>query len=133
MRSRYLFGLLAVLLAGCAQFAGPRPVSPEQIDAWLAEQNYGSALTALAAIPDAAPQRDLLLSRREQVLTQAHEYEKAALELVRNKEEEQDFSAAVTELRIALTNYPQSELLADEQNGCCRGSSMRCARSTISC
>ncbi len=104
-----------MLLAGCAQFAGPRPITPGQIDAWLAEQNYGSALSALTNIPDAAPQRDLLLSRREQVLAQAHDYEKAALELVRNKEEEQDLAAAFTELRIALANYPQSELLANEQ------------------
>jgi hypothetical protein len=107
--------LLAVLLAGCAQFAGPRPVTPGQIDAWLAEQNYGSALTALAIIPDNAPQRELLLSRREQALAQARDYEQAELDLVRNKEQEQDFAAALTELRAALVNYPQSESLAEEQ------------------
>ena len=115
MCSRYWLGLWVVLLAGCAQFAGPRQVTPAQIDAWLADQNYGSAITALANIPDAAPQRDVLMSRREQVLAQARDYEKAALELVRNKEEDQDFAAAFTELRIALANYPQSELLAKEQ------------------
>lgn len=104
-----------MLLAGCAQFAGPRPVAPGQIDAWLAEQNYGSALAALANIPDAAAQRDLLLSRREQVLTQARDYEQAVLDVVRNKVKKQDFAAAFTELRIALANYPQSELLASEQ------------------
>jgi hypothetical protein len=115
MNSRLWVVTLVVLLAGCAHLAGPRPVTPEQIDAWLADQNYGSALTALANIPDNAPQRDLLLSRREQVQAQARDYEKAALDLVRNKEEDQDFAGAFTELRIALANYPQSELLAKEQ------------------
>jgi len=114
MRSRYWFGLLIALLAGCAQLAGPRPVTSDQIDVWLADQNYGNALTALANIPDDSPQRDLLLNRREQVLVQARDYEKAALELVRNKEEEENFAGAFTELRIALANYPQSELLTKE-------------------
>ncbi len=104
-----------MLLAGCAQFARLRPVTPEQIDAWLADQNYGSALAALSDIPANAPQRDLLISRRAQVLSQAHEYEQAELELVRNKEEDQDFASAFTELRIALANYPQSKLLVKEQ------------------
>lgn len=113
--SGYWFVLLVVLLTGCAQFAGPRPVTSDQIDTWLAQQNYGSALTALANIPATAPQRDELLGRRAQVLAQAQDYEKAELELVRNKEEEQDFAGAFTELRIALANYPQSELLAAEQ------------------
>ncbi len=106
---------MVVLLGGCAQFGAQRTVTPEQIDAWLGDQNYGSALTALANIPADSPRRELLLKRRAQVLEQAHEYEQAELDLVRNKEDDQDFASAFTELRIALANYPQSKLLAKEQ------------------
>lgn len=109
------FWPLLVLLAGCVPLSGVREITPAQIDAWLAEQNYGSAIAALANIPDTAPQRDVLIKQREQVLAQAREYEQAELELVRNREEDQEIAAAFTELRIALRNYPQSELLAKEQ------------------
>lgn len=113
--NRYWFGALVALLAGCAQLAGPRPVTPAQIDVWLDEQKYGSALAALAIIPDTAPEREQLLSRRESALAQARDYEQAVLEQVRDKEQEQDLATALRELRTALANYPQSELLAEER------------------
>ncbi len=115
MADNYWVGVLLALLAGCAHVAGPHPDTPEQIDVWLAEQNYGRALNASANIPGNAPQRELLLSIRARVLAQAHEYEQATLELVRNQEKGGDIAAALAELRSALRNYPQSEQLANEQ------------------
>lgn len=115
MPNKGLLGFLILLLAACATYPKNIPLTEQQIDAWLAEQNYGRALAELERIPVDNPQYPQLLVKRDQVRDRARDYEAAVLALARDLVEEQELGAALLELRLALTNYPQSKQLAQEQ------------------
>ncbi len=115
MTSRCLLGLVILLLAACATFPESTPLTEQQIDAWLAEQNYGRALTALESIPADNPQYSQLRAKRGQVRDLARDYETAVLALVSDLAQDQELGAALLELRLALNNYPQSKPLVQQQ------------------
>jgi len=115
MFNRGLLGLLILLLAACASIPKNSPLTEQQIDAWVAEQNYGHALAALENIPVDNPQFSQLLAKRSQVQDLARDYAAAVLALVGDLVEDQELGAALSELRLALENYPQSKPLAEEQ------------------
>lgn len=115
MYSRFLLGAMGAILAGCAQFPVQQPVTFEQVNAWLVEQQYGKALTALENLPADTPQRAQLLAMRTQIQERARNYENTTLALVRDQEQDQEFGAALSQLRVARHNYPQSVALAEEE------------------
>lgn len=115
MRSPFLLAVMLATMAGCAQFSIRQPVTPDQINAWLVEQQYGKALTALDHLPADYPRRAQLLALRPQVQERARSYENSTLALVRDQADDEEFGAALSQLRVARHNYPQSAALAAEE------------------
>lgn len=115
MPRSFLWAVVLAMLAACAPLAIQRPVTPEQINAWLVDQQYGRALAALDHLPADYPQRARLLALRPQVQERAHSYENATLALVRDQADDEAFGAALSQLRVARHNYPQSAALATEE------------------
>ncbi len=109
--TRFLLILIFLVLSACAQLPQRSTIGPEQIDAWLAEQEYGNALAALQRQvqlrPDDAASRERLYSAWQQASRFAAERIAGAETLARQSR----WNQALQQLDGALERWPQSAVL----------------------
>ncbi len=109
--SRLTVLLLLLLLSACAQWPQRSVIGPEQIDAWLAEREYGNALAALQRQVQWRPDDVVLRKRLHNAWQQASRY---AAEQIAEAEElarQSHWDEALQKLDDALRRWPQSAML----------------------
>ena len=108
---------MLLLLSGCSTLIkhdGLPPIS--QIDTWVAQNQYGIALSSLERI---SPNEKLFVTyvnKRKEVKRLARSYEKNILALAQKDIDKGNWSAAILSLNTALNNYPTSMLIHERHN-----------------
>lgn len=113
-----LLGLFCLLIqSGCAvlNVSGDVP-SLEQINQWVANDEYGRALSALEHIPHNTPRFAAYVNKRTQILVKAAKYERQIQLTAKKDIEKQDWTAALAIYDEALLKYPGSEMLRKQQS-----------------
>jgi tetratricopeptide (TPR) repeat protein len=110
MKWPLLFGLIPILLGGCALLPSQ---APQDVDTLLAQQQYGRALESLARVDPKSPDYAAMAERRREVEAQAANYEQAVREQARRYIAIDDWAAALDHYDEALARLPQSMVLRD--------------------
>lgn len=115
MMVRYctLFTLI-LLLQGCAYLHSLNSELPQQIDEWVAANEYGKALDTLSYVSKTHKQYALLQKKKHSILLKAKEYEHNQHLSAQNMEHNGEWYKAELIYISALDKYPQSKLLASE-------------------
>ncbi|WP_126456128.1 hypothetical protein [Sulfuriflexus mobilis] len=85
--------------------------SMERIDAWVADDEFGQALSSLEHIPAETPNFSAYVSKRKEVALLADNYERRILAELDNNTNKQDSASRLSLLDKALGKYPDSEAL----------------------
>ncbi|GEM_PF-2745757 len=111
MKGFFVIMVVFVAFSGCAQLPRESTIGPEQIDAWLAEGEYGNALATLQRRvqlrPDDAAARERLYNAWQRASRYASEQIAEAERLVQQSR----WEAAFQRLDEALDRWPQSAVL----------------------
>jgi len=121
MRAGRALGAVAavVLLAGCANLDLGRLTRvdserlAEQVDAWVADRQYGRALQALSRVDPKDPLYERLAQRRRDVQALAEAYEQDVRERAGKAVDEGDWAKALDLYDEALARLPESTVLRD--------------------
>jgi tetratricopeptide (TPR) repeat protein len=85
--------------------------SIKQIDAWIADDEYGHALTSLEHIPVNTPNFAAYVSKRKEVELLAEKYEQRVLKELERISDKKDSASKLSLLDGALEKYPASDIL----------------------
>jgi len=108
--------LLPLAFSGCAVVETTNQLPTlEQIDTWVANEEYGRALSAISQIPATEPQYQAYVQRRIDTSARAELYEQRILTETEKDVEQKDWTAALTTLDNSLKNYPSSAVLRQRQ------------------
>ncbi|NIR32603.1 MAG: hypothetical protein GWN84_25540, partial [Gammaproteobacteria bacterium] len=111
--SRLLLALMLATLTGCAQLPLGRAPSPEQIDRWVAQHEYGRALEAIDRLPKDDPAAAPLRERRSEIVRQARAYAERRMEAAERHRRKGEWETAFETLYEARRNYPFSKRLGE--------------------
>ena len=87
--------------------------SMARIDAWIAEDQYGHALTSLEHIPADTPHFTAYVSKRKEVELLAKKYEQRILKDIERITDDKDSASKLSLLDKALEKYPGSDILRE--------------------
>ncbi|MFU8836871.1 MAG: tetratricopeptide repeat protein [Thiohalomonadaceae bacterium] len=110
MKWLLLFGLTPLLLGGCVLLPSQKT---QDVDALLAQQQYGRALEILAQADPRSPEYTAMAERRREVEAQAANYEQTVRDRARQYIASGDWAAALDHYDEALARLPQSMVLRD--------------------
>ena len=106
-----------LLLTGCSTLTKHDGLPPiTQIDEWLANNQYGLALSSLERISPNEKMFVQYVNKRKEVKRLAKSYEKNILNISQIDIDKGDWSAAILSLNTALNNYPSSRLIHERHN-----------------
>jgi len=108
---------ILLLLTGCSTLVkqdGLPTIS--QIDEWLANKQYGLALSSLERISPNEKMFVQYVNKRKEVKRLAASYEENILNVSQTDIDKGDWSAAILSLNTALNNYPSSRLIHERHN-----------------
>lgn len=87
--------------------------SMAKIDAWVAEDQYGRALTSLEHIPADNPHFTAYINKRKEVELLAKKYEQQILQDIERIKDDKDSASKLSLLDKALEKYPNSDNLRE--------------------
>ena len=88
--------------------------SMAKIDAWIADDEYGRALTSLEHIPANTPEFAAYVSKRKEVESLADKYEQQILKELAQITDMEDSASRISLLDKALQKYPGSDVLRQQ-------------------
>jgi tetratricopeptide (TPR) repeat protein len=89
--------------------------SMAKVDAWVADDEYGRALTSLEHIPANTPEFAAYVSKRKEVESLAQKYEQQILKELARITDKEDSASKLSLLDRALEKYPGSDILRNQQ------------------
>ena len=114
---KYLPLLLILLLNGCATFpslyTGEEPL--QQVDRYLNEQEYGKALSIIAATPETSPQTAELAKKRKKIVKEIKKFEHQTVSTALKLERKNDWPGAKNTYKEAIRKLNHSPILEKEQ------------------
>jgi tetratricopeptide (TPR) repeat protein len=116
MKTLSVLFLFATLLSqtACSVLEVQRGIpSMTKIDAWIADDQYGRALTSLEHIPAETPHFTAYLSKRKEVELLAKKYEQQILKDIERITDDKDSASKLSLLDKALEKYPGSDILRE--------------------
>jgi tetratricopeptide (TPR) repeat protein len=118
MKALPVLFLFATLLSQTAcsmlEVQGSIP-SIKKVDAWVADDEYGRALTSLEHIPANNPNFAAYVSKRKEVESLAEKYEQRVLKELERISDKQDSASKLSLLDRALDKYPASDVLREQR------------------
>lgn len=105
---------LVLFLHGCAFIHSMSSDLPQQIDQWVAVEEYGKALETLEYVPKSHKDYALLMNKKRRILLQAKEFENKNHARAQAAEKNNRWSNANNIYINALDKYPESKLLQTE-------------------
>lgn len=112
---RFLTLILLILsLHGCAFIHAFDSELPQQIDQWVADNEYAKALDTLDYVSKSHKQYSLLMNKKHRILLQAKEYENHSYALAQQAEKNLDWNKASNIYQSALDKLPASPFLQTE-------------------
>ncbi len=108
---------MLLLLGGCSTLTKHDGLpSISQIDEWVANKQFGIALSSLERISPNEKMFVIYVNKRKQVKSLAASYEKSILDISERDIVKGNWSGAILSLNTALNNYPTSRLIHDRHN-----------------
>lgn len=105
--------LLFVYLTGCTLLQVNTDELDSRLDQWVAEQEYGQALSTLARIPPTDPTYSHFSERRKHIEELAQEYEKSVVRDTERYIQEGKWAQALDTYDLALSRLPDSAVIRD--------------------
>lgn len=105
-----IFSLISQTACSFLEVHGGIP-SMNKIDAWVADDEYGRALTSLEHIPANTPNFTAYVSKRKEVALLSVAYEKRILRELTEIPDQQDTATRLSLLDKALEKHPASDVL----------------------
>lgn len=116
MFGRCILVCIVVLFSGCASYHAQRADLSDQLDQWLAQDQYQRVLTTLEALRPSHPEYETLQARVPEIQQQRSTYRQLALVKSEELALESNWAAAVSVLDEALSNLGQDEALLDQRS-----------------
>ncbi|MCH8530576.1 MAG: hypothetical protein LAT65_06985 [Saccharospirillum sp.] len=104
------------LLSGCASYHAQRADLSDQVDLWLAQDQYLRVLTTLDALRPSHPEYETLQARVPEIQEQSKTYRQQALVRAESLALESNWAAAVAVLDKALNNLGENEVLLEQRS-----------------
>lgn len=106
--------LFSLVLHGCAYLHSMNSDLPQQIDEWIAAQEYGKALDTLAYVSKKHKHYNLLAKKKQTILLKAKDFEHNQHLLAQKQEKKGKWHKADTIYSESLQKLPGSKLLTSE-------------------
>jgi len=117
LRSALVLIFVVLLVSGCSTLTKQDGLpSISQIDEWVANNQFGIALSSLEHISPNEKNFVAYVNKRKEVKNLASTYEKNIISIAQSDINNKNWSAAILSLNTALNNYPTSRLIHDQHN-----------------
>jgi len=112
-----LFLSVLLVLSGCSTLTKQDGLpSMKQIDEWVANNQYGNALSSLEHISPSEKMFVAYVNKRKEVIKRAAAYEQKVLNSAQADIKKDQWAGAILSLNTALNNYPGSRKIHDKHN-----------------
>ncbi len=103
--------LVALQLGGCAYIAAVGGHLDQQVDTWVAQQDYGEALAALSYVKPSNPDYKRLMAKRAAIETMARRYARHTVAEADQLARQGNWSRALHDYDVAQSRLPHSDIL----------------------